>query len=362
MRKEYDLQTDVLSTIVATTPVTKSHAQLLAAFATRTDYRGTRYVKTRDEFGEQPARILGADGSAVAADYHAWIDAQLAAHGGSAREVWRAHKDAGYLLVEIQPVLHYFVHDRDGDQDNFTQFAVWEEQAFVEREVFPRDDRWGLPDADELRRGSTGGALVEQVARRTLGTPSYRLNEAIDMQRFAALAGAVFADRQRADGDRRLIETDTDTGETRIVSVRELTPGYDRQRWRGRRFFDDWSASSAGRAGERICTRWAFNTSDYTDPQGRRYLDFVPGWTHTRKIAALKNTHKLDVYSLYGKLTQFDERIGTPFAWYFYGLHGNLVKSGQMERVLEAAEDGLIVLPEHDYRVLRQWGDNPYGF
>jgi hypothetical protein len=53
---------------------------------------------------------------------------------------------------------------------------------------------------------------------------------------------------------------------------------------------------------------------------------------------------------------QFDERIGMPFAWYFYGLHGNLVKSGQMERVLEAAEAGLIVLPEHDYRVLRRWG------
>jgi hypothetical protein len=37
----------------------------------------------------------------------------------------------------------------------------------------------------------------------------------------------------------------------------------------------------------------------------------------------LKNTRNLDVYSLYGKLTQFAGRIGMPFAWYFYGLHGN---------------------------------------
>lgn len=85
-------------------------------------------------------------------------------------------------------------------------------------------------------------------------------------------------------------------------------------------------------------------------------------WAHTRKVAELKNTRNLDVYSLYGKLTQFDERIGMSFAWYFYGLHGNLVKSGQIERVLEAVEAGLIVLPEHDYRVLRRWGDAPYGF
>jgi len=37
-------------------------------------------------------------------------------------------------------------------------------------------------------------------------------------------------------------------------------------------------------------------------------------------------------------------------------------KSGQIERVLEAAEAGLIVLPEHDYRVLRRWGDASYAF
>lgn len=33
-----------------------------------------------------------------------------------------------------------------------------------------------------------------------------------------------------------------------------------------------------------------------------------------------------------------------------------------MERVLEAAEAGLIVLPEHDYQVLRAWQQAPYGF
>lgn len=38
MRKEYDLQTDVLTTIIATTPVVRKHAELLTAFATRTDY------------------------------------------------------------------------------------------------------------------------------------------------------------------------------------------------------------------------------------------------------------------------------------------------------------------------------------
>lgn len=68
MRKEYDLQTDVLATIVAATPVTPKHAELLTTFATRTDYRGARYVMTRDDFGEQPARVVDAEGREIAAE------------------------------------------------------------------------------------------------------------------------------------------------------------------------------------------------------------------------------------------------------------------------------------------------------
>lgn len=59
MRKEYELQTDVLATVVATTRVTPKHADWLTAFATRTDYRGARYVMTRDVYSERPARIRG---------------------------------------------------------------------------------------------------------------------------------------------------------------------------------------------------------------------------------------------------------------------------------------------------------------
>lgn len=362
MRKEYELQTDVLATVIAGVQVSRKHADLLATFTTRTDYRAARYVMTRDTYGSWPARVIDAEGHEIAPDYRAWVDTELEIHGGSVREVWAAHKDAGYLLTEIQPLLHYFTHDRGGAQDNFVQIAVWEEQEYVERELFPRGDRWGLPDVDELRRGQNGLALAEQFERRVLGTPRYRLLEVIDMQRFTACAASVFDERRRIEGDRRLIETNPQTGENRYITVRELSPGYDQHRWSGRRFFDDWTDSSAGRSGERACTRWTFNTSDYSDPQGNRHLNFIPQWAHTRKIAALKNTQNLDVYGLYGKLNQLDQRIGMTFAWYFYGLHGNLVLSGQMERVLEAAEAGLIVLPEHDYRVLRRWGNDPYGF
>lgn len=364
MRREYELRTDVLDTIIAKTPITKKHTALLNTLTTRTEFHGTQFVTSGNEWGARPARILTADGAELAPDYRIWVSEQLDMHAGNVEAICVEHQDKGYLLTEVASVLHYFAFDRGGDQDNFVQIEVWEEQEYVERELFARSNwkGWGSVDVDDLRRGSPGLGYEKRSERRLIGGPTYRLEDAIDMHAFTALAEATFADQHRRAGDRLYQTTKSSTGETKIATLRELTPGYDRQALRERRIFEDWAESSAGRAGERIATRWAFKTSDWTDRQGERSLSFVPKWAHTKKVAALKDTHRLDVYGLYGRLNQFDQRIGMRFAWYFYGLHGNLVLPGHLQRVLDGAEQGLIVLPEHDYRVLRRWGDTSYGF
>ena len=43
-------------------------------------------------------------------------------------------------------------------------------------------------------------------------------------------------------------------------------------------------------------------------------------------------------------------------------LHGNRLGPWVGEQILAAAEAGTIVLPEHDYRVLKDWSREPYGF
>ncbi|MEZ2353407.1 hypothetical protein [Caballeronia sp. RCC_10] len=89
-----------MGTIVAAAPVTRKHADSLTMCAMRTDYPSLRYVVTRDTYGPSPARIIDADGREISPDHHAWIEAELQTHGGSARAVWPARKDAGYLLTE----------------------------------------------------------------------------------------------------------------------------------------------------------------------------------------------------------------------------------------------------------------------
>ena len=364
MRREYSLGSDVLETVIATAPVTQKHVALLSAFATRTDFVATQYVASGNEYAANPARILAADGSEVASDYRGWVREQLDAHAGDVAAICAEHQDKGYLVTEVESVLHYFACDRGGAQDNFVQCEIWEEQEFVERELFARSDwtGWGRADSDDLWRGSPGLGYERKSERRLIGAPTYRLECAVDMHLFTALAESTFADHHRKAGDLRFQSTDAHTGETRIATVRDLTPGYDKRCSRERRIFEDWTQSSAGRAGERICTRWAFKTSDWTDPRGERTVTFIPKWAHRKKIAGLKDTHRLDVYGLYGRLNQFDQRVGMPFAWYFYGLHGNLVLAGHLQRVLEGAERGLIVMPEHDYQILRRWGEASYGF
>ncbi|WP_257829928.1 hypothetical protein [Burkholderia glumae] len=159
MRRAYELHTDVLATLVAQTPVTKQHAALIAMLAARTDLRTARFVKTRDEFDQQPRRVVDANDQDIAADYHDWIAEQLTRFG-SVGAVCEAFANSGYRMVESQPCLHHLLVDRSPasayPQDDFVQIEVWEDHESVAREIlFPRIPSWRWPDEHALRRDNT---------------------------------------------------------------------------------------------------------------------------------------------------------------------------------------------------------------
>jgi hypothetical protein len=140
----------------------------------------------------------------------------------------------------------------------------------------------------------------------------------------------------------------------------ELFPKWDRFPARHRRLFDDWRRSSAGQSAQ-LCDHWFLDLSDHTSQQGERSMTLVPQWTFRQQLAEVK-ARKGGAYELYGALQKLDRRVGVPFGWYFFMLHGNRVTSDVGERVIEAAEAGQIVLPERDYRVLKDWQAQAYGF
>jgi hypothetical protein len=126
MKSEYCVHTDVLQTIVASARVEPRHTALLAALATRTEFRSTAYVTSRDTYVAHPGKVFDASGGLIADSYHDWIESKIAANNGDTGAVWERYKDKGYLLSEVQPVLHFFAYDRDGAQDNLHDYPTRE--------------------------------------------------------------------------------------------------------------------------------------------------------------------------------------------------------------------------------------------
>ena len=227
-------------------------------------------------------------------------------------------------------------------------------RLFIEWPLDPPRDLLGM-EGDELMGDGSG------PARQPLRAPAYRLRQVIDMAAFVGAAEALKVQRRKKLRARQLLVTDMDTGVQKWMTQDDLASGWDRQPGCARRLFSHWMLSSAGRSGARLCEHWVMKISDYTDSKGARSMSLVPVWATTLKLAEVEGRQGSD-YELFGQLERLDRRIKVPFAWYFFMLHGNRVDATAGERLLKAAEAGLIALPEHDWRILKAWQSNPYGF
>ncbi|ABE47242.1 hypothetical protein [Polaromonas sp. JS666] len=308
-------------------------------------------------------RVITAAGDHIANDYESWLHTELAKDGGNAAETIRRLAPLGYLLTACQLTVLSFVHDRGGaHQDNFVQLTVWQEDEFLDRPAFDAKPWFSVRDHYDLQ--SAAGPHFSGEARARVRPSSYSLREVIDMKLFMAELDAVEADQRAVASRRRFELTDGRTGETEIKTYAEMSPGFDRYPSKERRLFNDWTVSSAGRSGARLCDHWVMKTWDRSgvkhNPHGDRSIGITPSWTFSSKLAEIKSVKS--VYALLGKLETLDRRVKVPFGWYFFMLHGNRVRDWVGSEILTAAESGLVVLPEHDYRVLKAWSEMPYGF
>jgi hypothetical protein len=189
----------------------------------------------------------------------------------------------------------------------------------------------------------------------------YKLDSVVDVGLFVDEAeGLEQLDRHTARM-RQLPVIDFETGVKRLMSADELDPGWDALPFKMRRLFNDWRDCSAGRSGARFSDHWFVSLSDYIAHDGERGMNLTPQWTFAQKLAEVDSGKGSD-FDFSEALARLDRRVGVPFSWYFYMLHGNRVKDGAGRRVLRMAEEGTLDLPEHDYQVLRRWNRRPYGF
>lgn len=361
--KRYLVEIPGLAEKVAEVDVDHKHAGLLKLLRRQEPFEDCKLVTTRGDARLQRRRVLTPAGDVVAEDHEAWLAAELAVDGGNVRKTARRLRPLDYMLTEIALEQLYLVHDRRGPQDNYLQLQVDVETERLDCRLFASSE-WGEYFGDgqlyNLVNVAEGGDRVPEGDRTLIGQSRYRLRRIVDVAAFVKEAAAHEAFMRDRRGAQRVLVS-TDGGPQVAMTLKEFAgeqPGFV---WKGRRLFDDWARSSAGLGGHRICEHWAMDLSDYTSPDGERSMGLIPMWTHRKKMAAIERRPKSD-YELFGKLESMDRRVGVPFAWFFYMLHGNLISDWAGEVILAAAEKGLIVLPEHDYRVLKSWNNLSYGF
>lgn len=359
--KEYELNIPGLAEAAAACTPAPGHKALVKALQRLPGLEEIKLATTRGEDGGSylaKRGVYGPDGTRLHDDHQTWLREQVEADGGHVRSTYDRLYGKGYKLSKTHLATLYLVLDHGGDESNFAQFEIWREHEHMDCELLKG---WGAPrDLDEMVREAEGYSLPDDQCV-PVAPARYRYRRAVDVGHFIRMLDAIEAAKREALSRRRYTMTD-DSGKAEVLSHAQLDPGFGRYPHRARRLFNDWAASSASQSGARLCDHWVMQFEDWTNPKtGVRDMQVIPVWTYGKKLAEVKASQG-DAYSFYGKLQTLDRRVGVPFGWYFYMLHGNRVTDGAGHRVLEAAEQGLIVLPEHDYQVLRAWKARPYGF
>lgn len=370
--KPYDLTSREVTELIGACAPDAKHAALLSVLRRFDALAGTRLATKRGGDGStylSRRKVFTAAGALVHDDHVAWLREELESDAGEAPSTFARLSRSGYQLSRCDLTRLYFVHDRAGDsQADFIQAVVLQEDERLDVRAFG-DFAWFTPkDLADLVDLAVGPELPE-ADRRAVGRSRYRLESLIDVEAFVREAEALDRHLRAAVRARTYAVTASyrppgapgaDPEDVRTHD--ELFPGWDKYPVKARRLFLDWANSSAGQSGARLCDHWVMTFSDWADPRtGQRHLSLVPNWTFAKQLAKVE-ARKGDAYTHFGRLQTLDRRVKVPFGWYFYMLHGNRVESESAERVLVDAEAGLIVLPEHDYRVLKAWQEQPYAF
>lgn len=353
---------DVLSTIIDQTPVSRNHKGLIDALTMR-GMDGVKYMKQGWGEFSKDMRVFDSQHNQVATDYREWMKTEFAAVGGDAKALYDKYEKSGYLISEEQGYRHYFALPYGDAPGAFFQFEIEISHEVIVRKLLSRHWHW-YSDTRSLEQliDERDSPIDVPVEVRGL---SYRLVRTTDIRRFLNEKNAAYKAELAHDAQRSIELTNVRSGAVRIATLGELHPeAYNPSvNCAEFRMLEDWERSSAGASGALLYDNWYFEIRDYTATNGKRNFGAIPQWTTTLKLAeVVAKPRNLSDYALYDKLQRLDKRVGVPFAWYFFMLHGNRVHSWAGQRILKAVENGAIVMPDQDYLVLRQWYDMPYGF
>ena len=340
---------EVLRQLIEAIEPQDGHAPLLAALAERYPALSWRVGDYAEEWYAEDKRVFAADGSLVADDRKVWLQDLVAKAGGSVASVWEASRRRGLSILAEDGCTVFAAAPIGPKAEDLLEMKidriVGSHSKGVFGDVRPQDIRDLLDPS-----------CRERVDWAPPVRPRYLLRRMDGIARILAEAEELDRGRRRTAGARTILvseivlgRSDLDTGPTE-TTLAELNPDYLEGAIRERRFFDDWSSSSA--AAWAIRTHWAFDVSDY-EYRGERHLGLTPRplkWGSKIEWEEGRSIHRLMEL-----LERFDAEVGSQMGWFFHAVYGNRIGHWAIEAVAEGLARRRIALPEKDEAVVRRW-------
>ncbi|MES9812524.1 MAG: hypothetical protein ABW161_06630 [Candidatus Thiodiazotropha sp.] len=239
--------------------------------------------------------------------------------GGDVDELIARYTDQGYFATQLAGKTHFFTAPFGDKAEDFIQLEVEELQEALERPLVERD--W-FPDSLEEFLDPLDYPRLEP---EPVGEPYYQF--------------------------RRI---------TSIAKLLHEAPRENQSLSSLRRFFQDWEQSSANEGGP-FCNYWVMALREYMGSDGECRHTARPVFTYPDKLPDLPPGESLHGVKLANAVHDYDRQLGCPFAWYFIMLSSKAANYSLAEAVLRDQMGAYDYLPARDLKVLRQWGERPYG-
>lgn len=363
------LNINEISKIIASTTPGPDHSALVEALNAR--YPATPFRLLQEYDGRTwNVGVIDQTGERIADHLGRWIDQQLALTSGSAEAVWNKFKNAGLTRTERVGSCLYLVAPFGPDQDQFYQLEILCGAEMTTQKLFDPKPILVPEDRHDLLSGPC--LMFADDARMELAPEAYQFEKLTNIRRFLR----DLAESKRLNNLGELAENEgktvhiqeivleEGTSESYEIPWADMEPGWLDRLPPALRLFQDWAESSAGKEGHRLSDHWWLECGEWVE-KGRRQYSLIPQWAQADgglDLPEISPGWEASPYGVMEELKQFDARVGYPFAWYFYCLHGNRITHSAAGVIANAVKDGLLNLPEHDEKVLLRWREAQYGF
>ncbi len=260
--------------------------------------------------------VVDAQYQPISANIAQWAEE---VSSGDVDQLIADYEDKGYFATRLSGKTHYFTAPVGDDPEQFIQLEIEELQEVLDRPLVERD--W-FPDSLEEFLDPLDYPRLEP---EPVGAPYYQFR--------------------------------------RVTPINKLLfseAGLDQAQRSLKRFFDDWSISSAGETGH-FCHHWVLILQDYMDSNGDYRVKARPYAVAADRLPTLPEGELLQGAELANAIHSYDRQIGYPFAWFFIMLSRKAANFRLAEAVLRDQMEAYDYLPARDLKVLRSWEERPYA-